>query len=255
MPLLIDPPSVSASCRDSALSPFRHHHLLYHHRRRRRRRRRRCHLQQPPPPPPSSPPLRRVRNRSRLLAITTRTAEAATRERLRARDADRVSSSLCSLAHTPFLSSRPLALLGFYLFRWPSSLSFSFLSFLPPTLSRWRAYRVESRSRRYAARAPAKIHRRWPEQNCRARAAAARNTRPNWSSPPPPRALSFSTPVVLYPPRRHCVDPSLVLSNPPISRFHPLPHPSHSLFRSPLSVMPLRAPQPLAQFFSLSLLR
>lgn len=105
----------------------------------------------------------------------------------------------------------------------------------PPTLSRgW-----SSRGGALRRAAPAKIHRRWPEQNCRARAAAARNTRPDRSSPPPSGGLSLLSPV-FHP---------CCFRRPPLSARHVRLYLSLSLSLSPSA--PFRHPTPSAPFFSL----
>lgn len=93
------------------------------------------------------------------------------------------------------------------------------------------------------AEAPAKIHRRWPEQNCRARAAAALNTRPDRSSPPTPFGFS---PLARVPPP---VSAAVLHSPRATSLSHPLSLPSFSL--SLLLIALLRDPR-LHSFLPLS---
>lgn len=110
----------------------------------------------------------------------------------------------------------------------------------PPTLSRgW-----SSRGGALRRAAPAKIHRRWPEQNCRARAAAARNTRPDRSSPPPSGGLSLLSPV-FHPCCFRC---------PPLSARHVRLYLSLSLFHPQrrFAVPPPRLHSSLSLSFSFS---
>lgn len=200
MPLLIDPPSVAASCRDSALSPFRH--------------RCRCHLRQPPfppssSPPPFSPPLRRARNRSRPLAIATRTAEAATRGRLRARDADRMSPLCCALAQPPLLTLSP-----------PRPSLFS-VSLFPSLTREWGWFSRGGTPRGHPRKSTAGGRSRTvaPEPQQPATHDPTDRLYPRLGLTPRP----FSTPgsaTILHPPRRRCAAVSLSLL--PLSLSGPL---------------------------------